>query len=89
MIGKISKVDASKFITFEIKDEDGRIHKALWLTYVDHDDLLEESKKTKNNLGFYNCGIRYVRSSYRRVPQQAYSRLNRYKTRINERKTRL
>jgi hypothetical protein len=29
MIGKISKVDASKFITFEIKDEDGRTYKAL------------------------------------------------------------
>jgi hypothetical protein len=47
IIGKIITVDAGKFNTFEIKDEDGRTHKVLWLTYVDNDDLLEEAKKGK------------------------------------------
>jgi hypothetical protein len=52
IIGKIIKVDASKFNTFEIKDEDGRSHKVYWLTYVDNDDLLEDAIKGKTTYVF-------------------------------------
>ena len=50
--GKIVKSDDKKFTTFEIKDEDGRRHKVLWLTYVDNDELLEDAVKGKKSYVF-------------------------------------
>lgn len=50
--GKIVKSDDDKFNTFEIKDEDGRRHKVLWLTYVDNDELLEDAVKGKKSYVF-------------------------------------
>lgn len=50
--GKIIKTDDEKFNTFEIKDEDGRKYKVLWLTYVDNDQLLEDAVKGKSDYVF-------------------------------------
>jgi hypothetical protein len=50
--GKIVKVEDEKFKSFEIKDEDGRKRKVLWLTYVDNDELLEDAVKGKTTYVF-------------------------------------
>lgn len=50
--GKIVKTDDQKFNSFDIKDEDGRKHKVLWLTYVDNDELLEDAVKGKTTYVF-------------------------------------
>ncbi|AUC80127.1 hypothetical protein CW736_12435 [Nonlabens sp. MB-3u-79] len=50
--GKIVKVEDDKFKSFEIKDEDGRRRKLLWLTYVDNDELLEDAVKGKTTYVF-------------------------------------
>ncbi len=50
--GKIVKTDGKKFTTFEIKDEDGRRHNVVWLTYVDNDELLEDAVKGRDSYIF-------------------------------------
>jgi hypothetical protein len=50
--GTIIKTDDEKFNTFEIKDENGKKFKVLWLTYVDNDQLLEDAVKGKTDYIF-------------------------------------
>jgi hypothetical protein len=50
--GKIVKVEDDKFKSFEIKEEDGRKRKVLWLTYVGNDELLEDAVKGKTTYTF-------------------------------------
>lgn len=67
--GKIIKKDDDKFNTFEIKDENGKKYKVLWLTYVENDQLLEDAIKGKTDyvftvmeLDFYDPRIEEYRS---------------------------
>ncbi len=50
--GKITKVESDKFKSFEIKEDNGRVRKVLWLTYVDNDQLLEDAIKGKSSYQF-------------------------------------
>ncbi|MDB4533522.1 hypothetical protein N9242_01525 [Vicingaceae bacterium] len=46
--GYITKIDMDKFITFSLRDENGKTTKFYWLTYIDSDFNLELNSQYKS-----------------------------------------
>ncbi|WP_124981419.1 hypothetical protein [Nonlabens xiamenensis] len=69
--GSVQKLTSDSFSVLTIKDDNGRQHKVLWLTYVDNGDLLRqaiEDKKTYTfrvrELDIYDPRIEEYRNMY-------------------------